>query len=63
MTVARKTLEVAAFWEQNICLDCETIQPVEEGDDLPPCVSCGSDNIISAESVLAIADMVEEDEA
>jgi hypothetical protein len=63
MTVARKLLEIAAFWEQDICLDCETIQPPPEGEDeAPPCVKCGSGNILAAETVLQIADMVEGEE-
>jgi hypothetical protein len=63
MTIARKTLEIAAFWEQDICLDCEIIQPPVEGEDeAPPCVSCGSGNILAAETVLQIADLVEEEE-
>ena len=63
MTVARKLLEIAAFWEQDICLDCETIQPPVEGEDeAPPCVKCASTNVIAAETVLLIADMVEGEE-
>jgi hypothetical protein len=62
MTVARKLLEIAAFWDQNICLDCETIQPPEESEEMPPCVKCGSGNILAAETVLQIADMVDSDD-
>lgn len=62
MTIARKVLEIASFWDQNICLSCEAIQPPEEDEEMPPCVKCGGNDILSAETVLQIADMVEGDE-
>lgn len=62
MTIARKVLEIAAFWEQDICLDCEAIQPPEEDEEMPPCIKCGSSNILSAETILQIADIVEGEE-
>jgi hypothetical protein len=63
MTIARKTLEIATFWDQEVCLDCETIQPPEgEQDPEATCVSCGSGNILAAEAILAIADLVDGEE-
>ena len=63
MTIARKTLEIASFWDQEVCLECEAIQPpADDGDDSAPCVSCGSTNILAAEAILAIADLVEQEE-
>lgn len=65
MTIPRKTLEVATFWDQGVCLDCEIIQPPQEGEEQawPPCCSCASDNVILASAVLAIAALIDEDEA
>lgn len=65
MTVARKLLELAAFWEQDLCLDCETIQPPEVAcpGEVATCVKCGSINMLPAEAVLQIADLVEPSEA
>lgn len=57
MTIPRKTLEIAAFWDQGVCLDCEAIQPPDA--DEATCVSCGSTNVMPCESLLAIADIVE----
>lgn len=64
MTIPRKTLEIAAFWDQGVCLECETIQPPQEGDEQtwPPCCSCSEDNVILASAILAIAAIVEEGE-
>lgn len=61
MTVARKLLEIAAFWGQDLCLDCETVQPPEVAcpGEAAACVKCGSINLLAAETVLQIADLVE----
>lgn len=58
MTIARKDLEAAAFWEQSVCLDCGLI--VEPDEDT--CESCGSDDLLPAKQVLKATDLVEEEE-
>lgn len=59
MTLSRKELEDAAFWEQGVCLDCGAVVPagVEFEEECP---SCGSDAAYSAAFVLRCADFVEE---
>lgn len=62
--IARTTLEAASFWAQDVCIECETIQPAE--DDTPEdeqrlCCSCGGLTLLPAETILQIADMVGED--
>jgi len=65
--IPRTTLEIAAFWAQSVCIQCEAIQPPDEeasdlGDEPPACCNCGAAEVLPAETILAIADMVGEGE-
>lgn len=66
--IPRRTLEIAAFWAQSICIECETIQPPEDAPNPPVegepivCCNCGAQALIPAETVLQVADLVGEDE-
>ncbi len=64
--IPRTTLEIASFWDQEVCLDCETLQPpADEADEMegdePACCACGSSSLLPAATILQIADMVGED--
>lgn len=62
MTIQRRALEAAAFWDQAVCLDCEAFFHAEgeEGQAVPEavCPLCGSDATYSAEFVLRVAGSV-----
>lgn len=68
--IPRRTLEIASFWEQDVCLDCEAIQPPEaeeptseaDGDEPLTCCACGSQSLLPAETILQVAALVGEDE-
>lgn len=69
--IPRRTLEIASFWDQLVCLDCEAIQPPEEvveGDEPPAsaepiqCCSCCSTNLLPADTILRAAELVGDDE-
>ena len=61
MTIPRKTLEGAAFWDQVVCLDCEALVAADEVAE-GACPRCGSDAVYPAEFVLRCADVVGEEE-
>jgi rRNA maturation endonuclease Nob1 len=46
MTISRNQLDEAAFWHQNVCLDCDAIFDPSEQEE---CLDCGSDAAYSAE--------------
>ena len=67
--IPRRTLEIASFWDQLVCLDCEAIQPPddlasEDGEDGEPalCCSCSSTNLLPADTILQAAALVGDDE-
>lgn len=66
--IPHRTLEIAAFWDQLVCLDCEAIQPPEEAtdpeDNSEPvvCCACGSTNLLPADTILQAAALVGDDE-
>lgn len=66
MSIQRKALEAAAFWDQAVCLDCEAFFHAdgEEGDAVPEatCPLCGSDATYSAAFVLRVAAAVTDEE-
>lgn len=62
MTIQRKTLEAAAFWDQAACLDCGHTQTMDAEDDEPGCEACGSERVYEAAWILGILDSVEVEE-
>lgn len=60
----RAEVEAAAFWDQEICLECGYIQNTPDGgpDDPLVCGECGSPNRLPAQSALAVLAIIEEDE-
>lgn len=61
MTMTRTEIEAAAFWDQSVCLDCETVLTPVGGAE-PTCPECGSDAVIAAETVLRCLALVGDDE-
>lgn len=66
--IPRRTLEIASFWDQLVCLDCEAIQPPDEVSELDDsdepalCCACGSTNLLPADTILQAAELVGDDE-
>lgn len=60
MTLKRNELERAAFWDQDICLECGHAQP-HEAEPAAECVECGGSDLLPAKRILAIADFVEDE--
>jgi hypothetical protein len=62
--LTRQTLAAAAFWQQDICIDCGTVQ------DTPPndleaeltCEVCGSDTLLVAELGVRLLERLAESE-
>lgn len=62
MTIARRRLEEAAFWNFAVCLDCQGLfDPDMLGGDTV-CPACSSSRLFPAETILACADFVEADD-
>ena len=61
MSLTKTELERAAFWDQDVCLDCGQAQPHELATAFE-CVECGSDDLLPAKRILQIADFVENDQ-
>lgn len=60
MTIARRRLEEAAFWNFAVCLDCQGLfDPDTLGED-PTCPACQSARLFPADTILACADFVED---
>ena len=62
--ISRTILEAASFWAQDVCIECETVQPLDDTpDDGEPrlCCNCGEQTLLPAETILQIADLVGED--
>jgi predicted RNA-binding Zn-ribbon protein involved in translation (DUF1610 family) len=57
----RRELEEAAFWDREICVDCEVVFDSEDAAEGNCCPECGSGRVVSAASALAILESVEED--
>ena len=64
--LTRQTLAAAAFWQQDICLDCDTVQdalPADLEAELT-CEVCGSDALLAAElGVKLLARIAESEES
>lgn len=60
MTLNRKELERAAFWDQDVCLDCGHTQP-HDSANFAECVECGGTDVLPAKRILTIADCVEDE--
>lgn len=52
MTLLRREIESAAFWDRWVCLDCEEVVDAErlEGER-PTCGECGGETILPAEQL------------
>lgn len=58
MTIALKDVEAAAFWEMDVCLECESIVQA----DGHFCPNCGKSPTLSAETVARVFEVVEKGE-
>ena len=64
--LTRQTLAAAAFWQQDVCLDCGAVQDAPPGDPEaePTCEACGSPALLAAElGVRLLARIAESEES
>lgn len=63
MTITKKTLLRAAFWEDDwICLDCGESFRDPIRDEFQACGACGSLNLVNPDIAVQVLEKVEVDE-
>ena len=63
MTISKKTLLRAAFWESDyICLDCGEAFNDPVKDEFQACGACGSLDLVNPHTAIQVLEKVEVDE-